>query len=290
MLLTDLNISNSYSEMTMKKQPLISVIVASYNYERYIKETLDSLIGQTNKHFEIIVVDDGSKDQSLQVINEYKNRYKNIKLYTHPNNQNRGLAESLKLGIEKSTGEYIAFCESDDCWTSNHVECLHKAICNHPSANLIANGIKVINLSNNSDYDAYIKSCSSFLKKHSGSNIFPYLSSNYLPTFSAVCVKKEVIQQAHFDTPCPAWLDFWLWRQICIFNKVYYIPKAITLWRKHDESYDAISDNKDFDGFTKSSDQYLVSKYGLSQIMTSINASKDKKGIKWLINQLQKKI
>jgi glycosyltransferase involved in cell wall biosynthesis len=49
----------------MKKQPLISVIVASYNYAKYIKETLDSLIRQTNKSFEVIVVDDGSKDQSL---------------------------------------------------------------------------------------------------------------------------------------------------------------------------------------------------------------------------------
>ena len=106
----------------MKKQPLISVIVASYNYAKYIKETLDSLIRQTNKSFEVIVVDDGSKDQSLPIIEEYANRFKNIKLYTHPGNQNRGLAETVILGIEKSNGEYIAFCESDDYWTNNHVE------------------------------------------------------------------------------------------------------------------------------------------------------------------------
>lgn len=84
----------------MKKQPLISVIVASYNYAKYIKETLDSLIRQTNKSFEVIVVDDGSRDQSLPIIEEYANRFKNIKLYTHPGNQNRGLAETVKLGIE----------------------------------------------------------------------------------------------------------------------------------------------------------------------------------------------
>ena len=85
----------------MKKQPLISVIVASYNYAKYIKEPLDSLIRQTNKSFEVIVVDDGSRDQSLPIIEEYANRFKNIKLYTHPSNQNRGLAETVKLGIAK---------------------------------------------------------------------------------------------------------------------------------------------------------------------------------------------
>ncbi len=264
----------------MKKQPLISVIVASYNYAKYIKETLDSLIRQTNKSFEVIVVDDGSRDQSLPIIEEYANRFKNIKLYTHSGKQNRGLAETVRLGIEKSNGEYIAFCESDDYWTNNHIEYLQNTIQQNPLANFIVNGIKVINLSNNPEYDSYIKFSASFLKKHSGSNIFPYLDSNYIPTFSAVCVKKEVIQNINFSTPYPAWLDFWLWRQICVFNKVYYIPQELTLWRKHNESYDAVSDNKDFKGFIKSSDQYLVSQYSLSQIIANANIPKDKKSLK----------
>lgn len=267
----------------MKNQALISVIVASYNYDKYIRETLDSLIKQTNKHFEIIVVDDGSRDQSLHIIEEYVTRFENVKLYTHPNHQNKGLAESVKLGIEKANGEYIAFCESDDYWTINHIEYLQNAIQYTPSANLIVNGIKVVNLSNNPEYDSYIEFSSSFLKKHSGSNIFPHLSANYIPTFSAVCVKKEVIQQANFNTPYPAWLDFWLWRQICVFNKVYYIPQEITFWRKHDKSFDAISNNKDLNGFIKSSDQYLVTQYGLSQIIANVNVKRDKKRPKWLI-------
>lgn len=266
----------------IKKQILISVVVTSYNYDTYIKDTLNSLIEQTNKQFEIIVVDDGSKDQSMLLIQEYASRFKSIKLYTHPHNQNRGLAESIKLGIEKSNGEYIAFCESDDYWASNHIEYLQKTILNTPSANLIVNGIKVINLSNNSEYDSYIAHCSSFLKKHSGSNIFPYLNSNYIPTFSAVCVKKEVIQQANFNTPYPAWLDFWLWRQLCISNKIYYISKELTFWRKHDKSYDATSNNKDFNGFIKNSDQYLASEYGLTQIIANVKVKKDKKYLKWL--------
>mgnify|MGYP003199274379 CR=1 FL=1 len=98
-----------------------------------------------------------------------------------------------------------------------------------------------------------------------------------------VCIKKEVIQNINFSTPYPAWLDFWLWRQICVFNKIYYIPQELTLWRKHNESYDAVSDNKDFNGFIKSSDQYLVSQYSLSQIIANVNIPKDKKSLKQFI-------
>lgn len=65
-------------------QPLVSIIVTSYNYAQYITQALDSLEKQTYKNYEIIVVDDGSKDDSINIINEYAASYDNIKLYTHP--------------------------------------------------------------------------------------------------------------------------------------------------------------------------------------------------------------
>ncbi len=271
----------------MKEKISISVIVASYNYEQYIRETLASLIEQSHKPLEIIVVDDGSKDLSVNIIKEYTSNFSNVKLYTHPDNQNKGLVETVKLGIEKANGTHIAFCESDDYWSLDHIECLEHLIRKKPNANFIANGIKVINLTGNSEYDSYIASSSSFLKKHSGSNIFSYLNSNYIPTFSAVCIKKSVIQKANFDTPNPAWLDFWVWRQLCISNKVYFIPKALTYWRKHDKSYDAISSNKDFEGFLKKSDQYLVAHYGLTQIIQQTITKRQKGFFGWLKNILE---
>lgn len=263
----------------MKQQVRISVIVTSYNYEKYIKETLDSLIGQSLQPFEIIVVDDGSKDRSLAVIESYTSRFEHVKLYTHPGNANKGLAASVKMGIEKAGGEYIAFCESDDYWADNHMECLQDTIRKHPKAHFIANGIKVVNLSSNPEYDSYIAFSSSFLQEHSGCNIFPYLNVNYIPTFSAVCVKKETLQKADFNTPYPAWLDFWLWRQICVFNEVYYIPKELTFWRKHDKSYDATAEEKDFKGFLKSSDLHIVAQHGLNRLIANFHSPKKRKNL-----------
>ena len=80
-----------------------SVIVASYNYEDYIRETLESLVNQTYKNFEVIVVDDGSSDNSVKVIREYEEKYPCVHLYQHPNGENRGLPETVLLGLTKAT-------------------------------------------------------------------------------------------------------------------------------------------------------------------------------------------
>ena len=109
-------------------KPFISVIVASYNYEAYIRETLDSLVSQDYNAFEVIVVDDGSKDNSCEIIKEYANKYPNFYFYQHDGGVNKGLAETVKLALSKAKGDYVAFCESDDYWTSNHLSVLSSAI------------------------------------------------------------------------------------------------------------------------------------------------------------------
>ena len=88
-----------------------SVITASFNYENYIKETIESVQAQSISDWEMIIIDDGSSDNSIETINKYCQLDKRIKLFTHPNNENRGLIETLKLGLEKAQGEWIIFLE-----------------------------------------------------------------------------------------------------------------------------------------------------------------------------------
>ena len=106
-----------------KFNDLISIVTASYNYEDYIKETIESVIAQSYQNWELIIVDDGSKDNSINVINEYCQKDSRIKLYTHENNSNKGLAQTLQYGIKLSSGKYVAFLESDDTITP---DCLEK--------------------------------------------------------------------------------------------------------------------------------------------------------------------
>lgn len=90
---------------------MISVIVPVYNVEKYLKRCLESIVNQTYKDLEIILVDDGSTDSSLQICEEYAEIDKRIKTIHQENN---GAASARNTGIENSTGEYIAFVDSDD--------------------------------------------------------------------------------------------------------------------------------------------------------------------------------
>lgn len=111
-----------------KKEPLISVIVPIYNVQKYIRQCLDSIILQTYKNLEIILIDDGSKDDSLKIIKEYEKKDKRIKVLTQ---KNEGVSKTRNKGIALSKGDYISFIDSDDyislCMYKKFVEAINKA-------------------------------------------------------------------------------------------------------------------------------------------------------------------
>ncbi|GAA5099756.1 glycosyltransferase family 2 protein [Chryseobacterium ginsengisoli] len=90
----------------------VSIIVPIYNVENYLAKCLDSLISQTYQNIEILVVNDGSKDNSEQIIQEYAQKYtEKIKPF---NKENGGLSDARNFGIDRATGDYIGFVDSDD--------------------------------------------------------------------------------------------------------------------------------------------------------------------------------
>ncbi|MFC3159681.1 Glycosyltransferase involved in cell wall bisynthesis [Chryseobacterium arachidis] len=90
----------------------VSIIVPVYNVENYLTKCLDSLISQTHQNIEILVVNDGSKDNSEQIIQEYAQKYpEKIKSF---NKENGGLSDARNFGIERATGDYLGFVDSDD--------------------------------------------------------------------------------------------------------------------------------------------------------------------------------
>lgn len=93
------------------KQPLISVIIPVYGVEKYIAQCLESVINQTYKNLEIIVINDGTKDRSADIANEYAAKDSRIKVYDF---KNGGLSVARNRGLEIATGEYISYLDSDD--------------------------------------------------------------------------------------------------------------------------------------------------------------------------------
>lgn len=229
-------INNPSTKIKLKKDYFFSIIVASYNYQDYIKETLDSLIKQTYKNFEVIVVDDGSQDDSVKVIKEYTNKYPFIHLYQHSGGVNKGLPETVYLGVTKAKGEYIAFCESDDTWEPNHLKLVNKEINSNGNVQIIVNDVNTFGDENRCREMAKVIDLrkNTILTQEGKISDEQFSICNYIITFSACCVQKKLLLTCNFlDVPKRTALDWWLWRQINLNNKIYYINKKITNWRLH---------------------------------------------------------
>ncbi|MDF2845396.1 MAG: CDP-glycerol:poly(glycerophosphate) glycerophosphotransferase [Herbinix sp.] len=105
----------------------ISIIMPVYNVERYLRACLESVVNQTLEGVEIIVVNDGSKDNSISILNEYEKKHSDrMKVFT---TENHGVSHARNYGLARATGEYILFVDSDDFIEKDMCEKLyHKAI------------------------------------------------------------------------------------------------------------------------------------------------------------------
>lgn len=111
------------------KELEISVVVPVYNRQEYLQESLDSILQQSLPPSEIVIVDDGSTDGSWSIIQSYKDRIKAIRI------PNSGAGNARKVGVEKTSYPWVAFCDSDDIWLPNHLERRVKLLSEYPNTN-----------------------------------------------------------------------------------------------------------------------------------------------------------
>lgn len=103
--------------MEVQKVPYFSVIVPIYNVEKYLNQCIDSVLAQTCKDYELILVDDGSPDGSGAICDQYARKYQNVKVI---HKENGGLSDARNYGIDVAEGEYITFIDSDDWWSDDN--------------------------------------------------------------------------------------------------------------------------------------------------------------------------
>ena len=125
-------------------KPAISVIIPVYNAQDGIKRCVDSLLNQSFKDFEIILLNDGSKDNSLKILKEYESKYGFIRVI---DKQNEGVAVTRNKGILLAEGEYIMFMDNDDFVDSDYIETFYQAI-HEKNLDLVIGGYKRVNQDN----------------------------------------------------------------------------------------------------------------------------------------------
>lgn len=198
--------------------PFFSIIIPLYNKEKFIENTIQSVLGQSFEDFELIVVNDGSTDTSLELVNKLKD--KRIKTYSI---SNAGVSKARNFGIQKATSKLIVFLDADDLWKNNHLQELYKLRKAHPHCGLYAMGY-----TKKFDNAEPIHAHYFGLEKHSGVVDDFFLSSivDCIAWTSALMVPKIVFQKlGSFNDGLKTSEDTEMWIRIALNYKVAFCRK-----------------------------------------------------------------
>lgn len=237
---------------------MFSVIIPTYNSAGFIENTLASVVKQTYCNFEVIISDDGSTDETVEVIRNYfhKRNFNNFKIIE---NAHSGPGATRNEGIKKAANDWIAFLDSDDEWTENKLEKIKEFITHEADVDLLCHSEKVI-LINGSEL-------SSDYYKLWDSSVPPFVSlfrQNSLST-SAVIVRKEILIKAGmFDPSLPSAQDYDLWLRISLIPELnivyikeylgYYLLRSDNITSNYTVRYKCL--NKIFDKYKSRLNEY----------------------------------
>ena len=190
--------------------------MTSYNYGRYIAEAIDSVIIQTCTDWELIIVDDGSDDDSLKVIAKYIDKYPDkISCYTHPENANRGIKTSNELAFTKVKGKYTAFLESDDRWKKDCLEKKLMVLMENPSASIAFSGLELLfendfNAERHKNYLKYSRFIGMKCIDKPMDLLRMTLFRNPVISFSNIVIKSEILSEFKIAKEYEIWSDWQL--------------------------------------------------------------------------------
>lgn len=207
------------------QNPVCSVIVPCYNAACYLAASLDSVLKQTFKHFEIVVVNDGSIDNTDDVIKPYlhDSRIKYIK------QDNAGPAQARNTGVRNSASEYIAFLDADDLWDATKLE-KQMQLFSDPAVGVVYTTARYI------DEQGQAVLCqhqSKYLMPRAG-KVTPYLFIDNFVPFSSVVVKRECFDKAgFFDVSLRSAEDWELLLRFSTYYEFRYIDEPLLLYRFH---------------------------------------------------------
>lgn len=209
----------------MHNNPLVSVIMPVYNSEKYLKEAIDSIFDQTYQNIELIVIDDGSVDNSINII-------KNInsdKIVFLRNERNIGVSATRNKGFSVAKGKYIALMDSDDISPLYRIEKQVEFLENNIEYGLIGGHYE--------SFKKHLFFTRRKLRKHSLSDKHIEVSLNFLGAIAggSTMIRSEVLlkNSLEFDTSLHIAEDFDLWRRIGKFSKVTNIDDLLIHYRKH---------------------------------------------------------
>ena len=214
--------------MNEKSSPLLSVVVPNYNQAAYLKASLAAIVNQSFQGFELIIIDDASTDESVEIIRKYQKKHSKIKFLQ--NKKNEGVVKSFNRGIELSKGKYLACCSSDDKILPSFFEKGVKLLESYPQAGLFVsdpiffdkkqNRIeKLLNVKK-----AIFLSPSSLIKLCKNTHF-------WIPGHTTLYRKDLFVKHGGFQESFQHLSDWYLNHTIALQHGVIYLPEVLSVLR-----------------------------------------------------------
>lgn len=219
--------------------PLVSVIMPAYNAARYIEESIDSVLGQDYPNKELIIIDDGSTDATVDLIRAYGDR---VTLITQ---QNQGAAVARNAGLNAARGDYIAFIDSDDVWLPGKLRTQVRYLENHPDVGLVYSRWHKWK----PDADGHFPAASTFVPtaeeqqdeepglttEGSGWLYTRLLFVSKLHTITVVARRSLIDEVGGFDTTLKRGQDYDYWIRASRVTRIHQLDRPLALYRIHDD-------------------------------------------------------
>lgn len=211
------------------KRPVVSVIIPTFNRSKLLQKAIESVLQQTLKNFELIIVDDGSKDNTKELVLQYGKKDPRIRYFYH---KNRGLSASRNRGLKESKGKYIALLDDDDIWLKDK---LKKQIEVFKTSDLNKLGVVYSYTYIINEHGRIVN----LRKRNFRGDLFTDLlgGQKILGGGSAILIKKEVFQKVgQFDENLRSCEDWDMWSRISVYFQFDLVHEPLIKKRVHPQA------------------------------------------------------
>ncbi|HHW59923.1 MAG: glycosyltransferase [Bacteroidales bacterium] len=202
--------------------PLVSIIIPVYNGEKYIAETIQSVIDQTYENWELIIVDDGSTDNTSNIVKKF-----NDTRIIYIKKNNTGVSDTRNIGAKMSKGNFLCFLDADDVWLSKNLEIKVKKLLDEPDCVLVSSAFYLWD-----ERDDYINCKINDYVPNDDWEDLRKLRSISLPS-SALISSKFFFEANMFDTNLSTSADFDLWIRMRALGHFNFISEPLVKYRSH---------------------------------------------------------
>jgi len=205
-------------------KPRVSVVIPTYNRQDLVVEAIESVLAQTYTGFEVIVVDDGSTDETAARIEPYLDRV------NYRTQENRGVAAARNTGIRLAQGEFVCFLDSDDLWEPAKLETQLRFADAHPEYALISTEIQGFD----ADHKAMGKNKAAMYDIRNGDVAERLLFGNWIQTSTVMLRRKCLDEVGWFDEDIGQFGEDWLlWMRVASRFPIYFLPQPLVSYRFH---------------------------------------------------------